>query len=93
MVKEHNENFDRPGEQMYTVPDELLHQHQYSFLVDPAELGEGPLVNKQVWISKMEATRSAKKQVDEAGARGDNQTDLEQRVAVDGGTRESEEHE
>ena len=85
--------FDNLGNLLYTDPDELLPQHQHLLLVDPAKLGEGPLVNKQVWISKMEAAKSAKEKVDEEGDRGEDQTDLEQRAGADGGTRESEKHE
>ena len=84
MVKEKNKIFDRLGELMYTNPDELLPQHQYLLMVDPAELGEGPLANKQVWISKMEAERLAKEKVDETGSRGSERTELEQEVHVDG---------
>ena len=39
-------------------------------MVDPAELEEGTLANKQVWISKLEATRSAKEKVSETRMRG-----------------------
>jgi hypothetical protein len=77
---------------MYTNPDELLPQHQHLLLMNPAELGEGPLADKQVWIVKMEAARLAKEKVDERRSRGFDRTELEQRVAVDGGTRESEGH-
>ena len=55
---------------MYNCQDELLTQHQYIFIVDPKELGEGPLANKQVWISRMEAARLAKEKVDETGITG-----------------------
>jgi hypothetical protein len=91
-VKEHDDCFDRFGELMYTDPDELLPQHQHLLLMNPAELGEGPLADKQVWIVKMEAARLAKEKVDERRSRGFDRTELEQRVAVDGGTRESEGH-
>ena len=61
---------DRLGELMYTDPDELLPQHQHVLMVNPSELREGPLSNKQVWISKIEATRLAKEKVNETGTRG-----------------------
>ena len=92
-VKEHDEIFDNLGNLLYTDPDDLLPQHQHLLLVDPAKLGEGPLVNKQIWISNMEAAKAAKEKLGEEGERGENQTNLEQRVDVDGETRESEEHE
>jgi hypothetical protein len=47
-VKEYDNIFDRLGEMMYTDPDELLPQQQHLLLVDPVELGEGPLTGKQV---------------------------------------------
>ena len=92
-VKEHDEIFDNLGNLLYTDPDELLPQHQHLLLVDPAKLGEGPLVNKQVWIAKMEAAKAAKEKVDEDRDRGEDRTELEQGGDVDEGTRESEEHE
>ena len=69
-VKEHAESAGRLGELMYTNPDKILPQHQYLIMVDPAELGEGKLTTKQVWISKMEAARLAKKKVDKAVTKG-----------------------
>jgi hypothetical protein len=91
-VKEHDENVDRLGELMYTDPYELLPQHHHLFLMNPAELGEGPLADKQVWIVEVDAARLAKEKVDERRTRGFDRTELGQRVAVDGGTRESEGH-
>ena len=55
---------------MYIDPEKLLPQHQHLLLVDMAELGEGPLAKKQVWISNMEAERLANEEVDEARTRG-----------------------
>ena len=55
---------------MYNCQDELLTQHQYIFIVDPKELGEGPLANKQVWILRMEAAKLVKEKVNEKGMRG-----------------------
>ena len=75
-AKEHDKIFDRLGELMYTNPDELLPQHQHLLLMDPEELGEGPLANKQTWILKMEAARLAKEKVDEGRTRGVDRTEL-----------------
>ena len=91
-VKEHGEIFDRLGELMYTDPDELLPQHQHLLMVDLAELGEGSRANKQVWISKMEATRLVKGKVNETGISGGERTEFKEGVSVDGKTRELEEH-
>ena len=52
---------------MHTDPDELLPQHQHLLLVDPKKLEEGPLSNKQVWISRMEAAKLAKEKVNLTG--------------------------
>ena len=92
-VKENDEMFDRLGELMYTDPDELLPQHQHLLMVDLSELGEGPLVNKQVWIPKMEVASLAKgKWIRQRILRGDERTESGHRVAVDRGTRGSEEY-
>ena len=78
MVKEHDDFFGRF--RMYTNPNEPLPQHQRLLLVDPAELGEGPLANKQVWIPNMDASRLAQEKVDEAVTRGADRTGLGQIV-------------
>ena len=44
---------------MYTDPDKLLPQHGHLLLVDPVHLGEGPLTDKQVWISRIEVLRGS----------------------------------
>ena len=51
--------FGRLRELMYIDLDELLTRHQHLLVVDLSELGEGPLANKQVWISKIKAIRLA----------------------------------
>ena len=75
-IKENNEIVDRLRELMYTDPDELFPHHQYVLAVDPEELGEGPLANKQTWISRMEVLRLAKETVNETGHRGVNRQNL-----------------
>ena len=45
-MKEHDKIFEHLGELMYTDPDELLPHHQHLLLVDPVDLGEGPLTDK-----------------------------------------------
>ena len=42
--------------------------------MDPTTLGEGPLGNKHVWISRMEASILAKEKVNKIGTGGE-QTD------------------
>ena len=85
--------FYRLGELMYADSDELLPQHQYLLMVDPAELVEGsPLANKQVWILRMEAASLAKEKVNGTGIRGGERTEFEEGVPVNGETRESKEH-
>ena len=93
-VKEHDKIFDRLGEVMYTEPDEVLPQHQHLLMVNTAKLGEGPLANNQVWTTKMEAAILAKEKATEARIKGGGREwmELRQGVAVDRGTRDSEEH-
>ena len=57
-------------------------------MVGLAEPGEGPLANKQVWISKMEVARLAKKETNETVFRGSKRTVLEERVSMDVETRD-----
>ena len=61
-------------------------------MVDTVKLGEGPLVNNQVWITKIEVVRSAEEKVIEAGTKGGEWTELGHGVIVDGGTRDPEEY-
>jgi hypothetical protein len=60
--------------------------------VDPEKLGEGPLANKQVWISRMEAAMLAKEKINETGDGGVQQTELKGRGRLNQESRDSEEH-
>ena len=92
-MKEHTEMFDRFGELMYTGTDKLLSQHQHLFLVDLVELGDGPLTDKQVWVSRMDVVILAKEKVDETAAcRRKKQTDQEQGTSMDWRITRMEEH-
>ena len=70
MVKEHHVVFGGLEELVYIDPDKILPQHQRLLMVDTAELKDGLLANKQVWIPKTEATSLAKENKNEAGIRG-----------------------
>ena len=55
------------GHTEITDPNKLLPQYQMLLIVDWAELGEGPLANKQVWILRTETTILEKETVNETG--------------------------
>ena len=77
---------------MYTDPDDLLLQHQHLLMVNVEDLGESPLANKQVWISRMEAAILAKEEVNMIGPERSEQTEPEEGGRMDGESRVVEEH-
>ena len=83
------------GALMCTDPDKTLHhhQHQHLLLVDPVDSGEGPLTNKQVWISRVGVAILTKEKASKTTTSRISQTDLEQGTNMDKRTPRLKEYE
>ena len=58
-AQQHENLFQRVKDLMLIDPADLLDKHRYLLEVDFGELGEGPTVNRQHWISSMESAITA----------------------------------